>query len=82
MDAASLTPHHHDARARGLDVIPMTFLILSPAIGLAGTAVYTALHGFHLWMLLLGLAMYAAVGLSITVAGCGSSSRSARSPGC
>ena len=54
-----------DARAGGIDVLTMTFLILTPIIGVAGTAVYTILHGFHLWMPLLGIAMYIAVGLSI-----------------
>jgi len=66
MDAAILTPHDDDARAGRFDVIPMTFLILSPVIGIAGTALYTIFHGFHLWMLLLAVAMYLAVGLSIT----------------
>jgi len=54
-----------DARAGGIDVITMTFLILTPIIGVAGTAAYTIFHGFHLWMPILGMAMYAAVGLSI-----------------
>ena len=51
---------------RGIDVIPMTFLLLTPIVGIVGTAVYTATRGFHLWMLLLALGMYAMVGLSIT----------------
>jgi stearoyl-CoA desaturase (delta-9 desaturase) len=55
----------HDVRAKGIDVITMSFLILTPIIGIAGTALYTYLHGFHLWMPLLALAMYTAVGLSI-----------------
>ena len=54
------------AKAQGIDVIPMLFLLLTPIVGIAGTAVYTAIHGFHLWMLLLALGMYAMVGLSIT----------------
>ena len=54
-----------DARAGGIDVLTMTFLILTPIIGVAGTAAYTIFHGFHLWMPILGMAMYAAVGLSI-----------------
>ena len=64
MNAATLTPQR-DARAGGFDVFPMTFLILTPVIGIAGTAIYTILHGFHLWMPLLAIAMYVAVGLSI-----------------
>jgi stearoyl-CoA desaturase (delta-9 desaturase) len=48
-----------------LDIIPIIFLVLTPIIGVAGTAVYTAMHGFHLWMPLLALGMYLAVGLSI-----------------
>ena len=58
-------PQHAAAKAGGIDVIPMIFLLLTPVIGIAGTAVYTALHGFHLWMPLLALGMYGAVGLSI-----------------
>lgn len=54
-----------DVRAGGIDVLTLSFLILTPIVGVAGTAVYTILHGFHLWMPILALAMYAAVGLSI-----------------
>lgn len=43
----------------------MSFLMLTPLIGIAGTAIYTYLHGFALWMPLLALGMYAAVGISI-----------------
>jgi len=39
--------------------------MLTPVIGIAGTALYTYLHGFALWMPLLALVMYVAVGLSI-----------------
>src|SRR5438105_883061 len=46
----------------------MSFLILTPVIGVAGTVLYTIFHGFHLWMLLLAVAMYLAVGLSVTAA--------------
>src|SRR5207248_2975285 len=62
--SASTAPPDH-ARAGGIDFITMTFLILTPIIAVAGTAAYTVLHGFHLWMPLLFVAMYAAVGLSI-----------------
>jgi len=43
----------------------MSFLMLTPVIGIAGTAVYTYMHGFALWMPLLTLGLYAAVGISI-----------------
>ena len=49
----------------GIDYITMSFLILTPIIGIAGTALYTFFNGFHLWMAMLALAMYGAVGLSI-----------------
>jgi stearoyl-CoA desaturase (delta-9 desaturase) len=65
MNATAPTPPPGNARAGGIDFITMTFLILTPIIGIAGTAIYTVLHGFHLWMPLLAIGMYAAVGLSI-----------------
>lgn len=43
----------------------MSFLMLTPVIGIVGTAVYTYMHGFALWMPLLTLGLYAAVGISI-----------------
>src|SRR5205823_481648 len=52
-------------RAGGIDFITMTFLILTPIIGVVGTALYTYLHGFHLWMPIFAMAMYGAVGMSI-----------------
>jgi stearoyl-CoA desaturase (delta-9 desaturase) len=64
MTAASPTPHR-DARAGGIDTLTMSFLILTPVIGVAGTALYTIFSGFHLWMPLLALGMYLAVGISI-----------------
>ncbi len=48
-----------------INVPLMSFLMLTPVIGIAGTAVYTWLHGFALWMPLLALGMYLAVGISI-----------------
>ncbi len=54
-----------DVRAQGIDYITMSFLILTPIIGVVGTALYTWRNGFHLWMLMLFLGMYAAVGMSI-----------------
>ena len=53
-------------RPEGIDYFTMSFLILTPILGVAGTAIYTWLHGFHLWMPILAGAMYLAVGLSIT----------------
>ncbi|HUP61320.1 MAG TPA: fatty acid desaturase [Thermoanaerobaculia bacterium] len=52
-------------RAKGIDFFTMSFLILTPVIGVVGTALYTYFRGFELWMPLLGLAMYLAVGISI-----------------
>jgi stearoyl-CoA desaturase (delta-9 desaturase) len=49
----------------GIDYFTMSFLILTPILGVAGTAVYTWLHGFSLWMPVLALVMYLLVGLSI-----------------
>lgn len=48
-----------------IDFPTMGFLMLSPLIGIVGTTVYTYMYGFQLWMLVLFLAMYTAVGLSI-----------------
>ncbi|MCU1347757.1 MAG: fatty acid desaturase, family 1 [Acidobacteria bacterium] len=52
-------------RAGGIDYFVMSFLILTPIVGIVGTALYTWFHGFHLWMPLLAFGMYTAVGLSI-----------------
>ncbi|HEX2835365.1 MAG TPA: fatty acid desaturase [Thermoanaerobaculia bacterium] len=43
----------------------MAFLMLTPVVGIAGTALHTYLHGFALWMPLLALGMYFLVGISI-----------------
>ena len=48
------------------DIPTMLFLLLTPVIGIAGTALYTWVHGFALWMPLLALGMYALVGISVT----------------
>jgi stearoyl-CoA desaturase (Delta-9 desaturase) len=64
MTAVGSTPDQ-DVRGKGIDYFVMSFLILTPIVGVAGTALYTYLRGFHLWMPLLFLAMYAAVGMSI-----------------
>lgn len=53
------------ATAGGIDYWTMSFLLFTPIVGVAGTAVYTWVYGFHLWMLLLAAGMYAAVGISI-----------------
>ena len=47
------------------DWVNIAFLTLTPVIGVAGTAAWTWRHGFHLWMPLLTIAMYLAVGVSI-----------------
>ena len=55
------------AQPRGdKDWITIAFLALTPLVGVLGTAAWTWFHGFHLWMPLLFLGMYLAVGLSIT----------------
>ncbi len=43
----------------------ISFLTLTPVIGVAGTALYTWYAGFSLWMPLLLVGMYLAVGMSI-----------------
>jgi stearoyl-CoA desaturase (Delta-9 desaturase) len=52
-------------REDGIDYFTMSFLLLTPIIGVAGTAVYTWVYGFQLWMALLAVGMYLAVGISI-----------------
>jgi stearoyl-CoA desaturase (Delta-9 desaturase) len=47
------------------DWINIAFLTLTPVIAVAGTAAWSWLHGFHLWMALLTAGMYLAVGFSI-----------------
>jgi hypothetical protein len=47
------------------DWVNILFLTLTPVIGVAGTALYTWYAGFSLWMPLLLVAMYLAVGMSI-----------------
>ena len=49
----------------GIDYFVMGFLMLTPVVGIVGTALYTYYNGFALWMPMLALAMYAAVGISI-----------------
>jgi len=58
-------PQHTDAKAGGIDVIPMIFLILTPIIGIAGTIAWSVARGVHLWMPLLAMGMYSLVGISI-----------------
>ena len=43
----------------------IAFLSLTPVIGIVGTAAWTWTHGFHLWMPILMMVMYALVGFSI-----------------
>jgi stearoyl-CoA desaturase (Delta-9 desaturase) len=47
------------------DWVNILFLTLTPVVGVAGTAAYTIYSGFQLWMPLLLLGMYLAVGMSI-----------------
>lgn len=47
------------------DWVNILFLTLTPIIGIAGTAAYTIYAGFSLWMPLLMMGMYVAVGMSI-----------------
>jgi stearoyl-CoA desaturase (delta-9 desaturase) len=50
---------------RKKDWVNILFLTLTPVLGTLGTAAYTWYNGFHLWMPLLAIAMYLAVGMSI-----------------
>lgn len=54
-----------EARRQKKDWVNILFLTLTPIIGIAGTAVWTWRTGFSLWMPILLVAMYAAVGISI-----------------
>lgn len=47
------------------DWVNILFLTLTPVIGIAGTAAYTYFRGFSLWMPMLLVGMYLAVGMSI-----------------
>jgi len=47
------------------DWVNIAFLSLTPVIGVVGTAAWTWTHGFHLWMPILMMVMYALVGFSI-----------------
>lgn len=47
------------------DWVNILFLTSTPIVGVAGTALYTWHHGFHLWMPLLTVVMYLLVGISI-----------------
>ena len=48
-----------------IDYFTMSFLLLTPVLGVAGTAIYTYVHGFSLWMPILAVVMYLLVGMSI-----------------
>src|SRR4051794_35418851 len=52
-------------RTRKYDWVNILFLTLTPVIGLVGTAAWTWVHGFHLWMPVLMVIMYLLVGMSI-----------------
>ena len=47
------------------DWVNIAFLTLTPVVGIVGTAAYTYSRGFSLWMPMLLLGMYLAVGMSI-----------------
>jgi stearoyl-CoA desaturase (delta-9 desaturase) len=47
------------------DWVNIAFLSLTPIVGIVGTAAWTWTHGFHLWMPILMMVMYALVGFSI-----------------
>ena len=53
------------AKTGDKDLFVMYFLLLTPVIGIAGTAAYTYWRGLSLWMPVFGLLMYLAVGISI-----------------
>jgi stearoyl-CoA desaturase (delta-9 desaturase) len=54
-----------EARTPEKDWINIIFLTLTPVLGVAGTVAWTWMHGFHLWMPILTILMYLAVGVSI-----------------
>jgi len=47
------------------DWVNIIFLTLTPIIGIVGTTLYTIRNGFEPWMAILGVTMYALVGMSI-----------------
>src|SRR5438067_4130598 len=53
------------AKQQKKDWVNIAFLSLTPIIGIVGTAAWTWTHGFHLWMPLLMMVMYALVGFLI-----------------
>ena len=53
------------ARPLKKDWVNIAFLTLTPVIGILGTAAYTYARGFSLWMPVLMVGMYLAVGMSI-----------------
>ena len=59
------TPSPSREQKPQLELPLMLFLMLTPVIGIAGTAAYTYWKGFELWMPLLTLVLYALVGISI-----------------
>jgi stearoyl-CoA desaturase (delta-9 desaturase) len=58
-------PISEEKKHQKKDWVNIAFLSLTPVIGIVGTAAWTWTHGFHIWMLLLLVGMYAAVGFSI-----------------
>ena len=58
-------PSPQTSHKGGIDYFVMSFLILTPIVGVVGTALYTYFNGFELWMPILAVTMYALVGMSI-----------------
>ena len=61
-DSSAERPRPH---GKDIDYFTMSFLLLTPVLGIAGTALYTYFNGFSLWMPILAVAMYLLVGMSI-----------------
>lgn len=65
MNVADSSPGREQLAKPGIDYFTMSFLLLTPVLGIAGTAIYTYFRGFSLWMPVLAVVMYLLVGLSI-----------------
>ena len=65
MNVADSSPERAQPTRPGIDYFTMSFLLLTPVLGIAGTAIYTYFRGFSLWMPVLAVVMYLLVGLSI-----------------
>src|SRR5688500_8693600 len=65
MNATAAAPAPPTSHKGGIDYFVMSFLILTPIVGVVGTALYTYFNGLELWMPILAVTMYALVGMSI-----------------